>query len=907
MYRALAQRALLITISVSLFLSVFACAGPIGVVQSSGPTYAAQSAIHINNNTDLVALRSSGLSTGSGTISDPYVINGYAITGIGGACIYIGNTTGYLVISGCYLHGNSYGVELWSSSNVTMRDNNCSGNSNYGIYLVSSSKNVLANNACNDTLHGIYLVSSSNNNVILNNTCRGMSACGIMLSASSGNILSNNTSSFSGNNGLHVDSSSNHNIIANNTFNGNNLNGISLTHSSANNNITHNICIGNKNCGICLNGSSVNNVINNTCSGSSFGIQLWSSSNVTVSNNTCNGNSYYGIYLVSSSKNVLANNACNDTLHGIYLIVSSNNNAVLNDTCRGMSACGIMLSASSGNILSNNTSSFSGNNGLHVDSSSNHNIIANNTFNGNNKNGVSLTRSSSNNTITHNKCIGNNLNGVCLNGSSFNNVINNTCIGNAAYGICLQTSSNNSVRANSLSDNNGASSAYNASHVQAYDDGKNSWNSSSSGNYWADHLTPDANADGIVDTPYAIAGGSGVDHYPIASPTTVITDTTDPTLILVSPANNSLHNGSVTVSWTANDASGIARTEVSVDGAAWTKVSGTIDVLTLVDGPHVVKVKVTDNAGNSNETSVTFTVDKTGPTIIVVSPANNSLHNGSVTVSWTANDASGIARTEVSVDGAAWSDAQGTTDVLALAEGSHLVKLKVTDNAGNFNETSVTFTVDKTAPTMIVNSPLGKYVACNASVSLTFNEAMNESSVNATINGTAGAISWRGNNAVLTPSRSLAYDTTYTVSVSGKDLAGNSVFKTWNFTTQKNEGSISGIITGPDGKALDNAVVKLNDGTSTTTDARGFFEFRNVTSGHYTLTVEKSGYENRTVEVTVGAGATSTVDTMTMTASAAAAVATSSDSTLLILVAVAVVAVIAAVGLLLFLRKRKSV
>ena len=65
---------------------------------------------------------------------------------------------------------------------------------------------------------------------------------------------------------------------------------------------------------------------------------------------------------------------------------------------------------------------------------------------------------------------------------------------------------------------------------------------------------------------------------------------------------------------------------------------------------------------------MTFTVDNPGPTIIVVSPANNSLHNGSVTVSWTANDASGIARTEVSVDGAAWSDAQGTTDVLALAE-----------------------------------------------------------------------------------------------------------------------------------------------------------------------------------------------------------------------------------------------
>ena len=120
------------------------------------------------------------------------------------------------------------------------------------------------------------------------------------------------------------------------------------------------------------------------------------------------------------------------------------------------------------------------------------------------------------------------------------------------------------------------------------------------------------------------------------------------------------------------------------------------------------------------------------------------------------------------------------------------MKLKVTDNAGNFNETSVTFTVDKTAPTMIVNSPLGKYVASHASVSLTFNEAMNGSSVNATINGTAVKISWRGNNEVLTPSRSLAYDTTYTVSVSGKDLAGNSVLKTWNSTRRRTRGLYRG-------------------------------------------------------------------------------------------------------------------
>lgn len=47
------------------------------------------------------------------------------------------------------------------------------------------------------------------------------------------------------------------------------------------------------------------------------------------------------------------------------------------------------------------------------------------------------------------------------------------------------------------------------------------------------------------------------------------------------------------------------------------------------------------------------------------------------------------------------------------------------------------------------------------------------------------------------------------------------------------------------------ATVKLDDDTTTTTDADGRFEFVNVTAGDYTITIDKRGAIARTVEVTV--------------------------------------------------------
>ncbi len=74
-----------------------------------------------------------------------------------------------------------------------------------------------------------------------------------------------------------------------------------------------------------------------------------------------------------------------------------------------------------------------------------------------------------------------------------------------------------------------SNSSYNASNIQAYDEGNdNLWydTQTEEGNYWHDWAnnndTNDQNHDGIVDWPYLIAGSAGAkDYYPLKNPTVV--------------------------------------------------------------------------------------------------------------------------------------------------------------------------------------------------------------------------------------------------------------------------------------------------------------------------------------------------------------------------------------------------
>jgi hypothetical protein len=116
-------------------------------------------------------------------------------------------------------------------------------------------------------------------------------------------------------------------------------------------------------------------------------------------------------------------------------------------------------------------------------------------------------------------------------------------------------------------------------------------------------------------------------------------------------------------------------------------------------------------AGNYNDTVCIFNIDTVKPTIDIIAPIGGELLNYSkVEVSWSGSDnASGIADYWVNIDGGVWTNVTKNMSysLVSLADGQHIISVKVEDNAGNSNESSVTFVVDTIAPTITAHSPTG--------------------------------------------------------------------------------------------------------------------------------------------------------------------------------------------------------
>ena len=250
----------------------------------------------------------------------------------------------------------------------------------------------------------------------------------------------------------------------------------------------------------------------------------------------------------------------------------------------------------------------------------------------------------------------------------------------------------------------------------------------------------------------------------------------------------------------------------------------------------------------------------------ITSPSDDGVvYSSEVTMAWTSDNAE---KTEISTDGVSWDEVTGTSHPLSLTDGPHTVYVRVTGEVGNTKVASVTFTVDTvtdvTPPTIADKSPTGDDVAIDSVISVTFSEEMDTDEVTITVSDVDGAISWEGNVATFTPS-ALAYGTEYTVTVNGKDIAGNELEEDiWTFTTLKDEGTISGIVKDKDGNTIEGATVTLSSEVSTTTGTDGSFSFDNVPSGSYDLTIEKSGYVKSSKEVTVDIGKNTDLGTIVL-------------------------------------------
>ena len=506
----------------------------------------------------------SGVVWGSGTESDPYVIEGWDIGAPYWDGICIKNTNAHFVVTNCRCcnasnsgielsnctngllsknscSNNGYGIYLSSSSNNTLRENSCDSHSESGIYIVSSNSNVISNNFCSDNVMGMWLYLSCDN-ILTDNNCSSnyyggytYMHYGILLSSSSDNIFTNNTCDSNYDGGILLYNSSDNCTLTNNVCSHSTYGGGINVWLSDNVVVTNNICTSNG-AGLftwdyCENETISNNILtdnsiainlytthwstvsDNDLSGSASGITLWECDNNSISNNDCSGRyndiiGSVGISLGYSNNNSIHGSICSEKSYGMDLSSWSRDNTISSNTCSNNFYCGILVHFHGRyNTISNNICS---NNGAGISLDAAYNNTASNNICSGNAQGINICEFSNNNTI-----------------------IGNTCSNNG-YGVFIDWfSGDNRIWNNAFYHNNGAGDTYDPSHAQALDEGPkysqtklvgpNWWNSTDGyGNWWCDCTEPDdCTPYGIVDSPYVIPGGAdAADYYPLTIPGT---------------------------------------------------------------------------------------------------------------------------------------------------------------------------------------------------------------------------------------------------------------------------------------------------------------------------------------------------------------------------------------------------
>ncbi len=178
-------------------------------------------------------------------------------------------------------------------------------------------------------------------------------------------------------------------------------------------------------------------------------------------------------------------------------------------------------------------------------------------------------------------------------------------------------------------------------------------------------------------------------------------DTTPPTVALLSPAAGATLSGVETVVAQASDDVGVQRVEFLVDGV----VQGTVtaapwewafNTALVANGPHSLAARAADAAGNSAQTvPIDVTVQNSGmvadvtpPTVLVLTPTDGQAVSGSFDVNAEATDESGVASVHFHLDGVEVASATAPPyltrlSAAELSQGDHTVFVTARDPAGN--------------------------------------------------------------------------------------------------------------------------------------------------------------------------------------------------------------------------------
>ena len=457
-------------------------------------SYVSHPVITIGSDAAFATMAGSEGWTGNGTLSNPYIIEGYDINASGASAgIDISLTSVYFTIRDCYLHnattGTQCGIILSYLTNATLVNNTCAGNWQYGIVLDNTANVFVLGNNCsynNDSGISCGMVEVCE---LTGNNCSNNGYNGLFTSSTTNCTISDNVCI---DNGIYHIAMvySTGNDVANNSCLGSSY-GV-YTQYCANNTIHHNVvpathyplylydCSGDD-----IHGNTASSDINAEClhiylgswdtisdndfSGGSQGMSVYDSNNESIVGNVCTGNSGEGILVDSSSKVLVSGNDCtgdqsavflsdsdNITVHGNegtgdgwgIKVTNCNYCAISDNICVSCSMYGAYILNSDNISMTTNEFSFGGSAGIGATNSRNLTMIGNNCSEC--ANGISII-DSNRGTVAGNRACGGSI-GIDFSGSGNFSIFNNNC-SDGTYGFTFFNSTDNNVFNNKILNN----------------------------------------------------------------------------------------------------------------------------------------------------------------------------------------------------------------------------------------------------------------------------------------------------------------------------------------------------------------------------------------------------------------------------------------------------------------------
>ncbi len=288
---------------------------------------------------------------------------------------------------------------------------------------------------------------------------------------------------------------------------------------------------------------------------------------------------------------------------------------------------------------------------------------------------------------------------------------------------------------------------------------------------------------------------------------TFTTDDTQPTVTLISPANNTVQSGGTTVDLSVSDLH-LSTVYYRWDSGSWAVLPAPYDTqIPETEGMHILYVNATDEAGNVRRETYVWTVPSTGsaPSVWLVSPPDESVNQSGTTIDLNITDADGDLGTVYY-----WWDI-GSPAVLPSpydtslpsGDGPHTLYVNATDSAGHYTYVSFSFITDDTPPSITLDSPPdGSVIRSGTTV------YFNVTDLNSIVSilyawDAAGNLSLPGpyNKTTYNVSTSGLSEGLHTLTLYATDEAGNEASAQYTYTVDDTPPSIT-LVSPPDGSEI---------------------------------------------------------------------------------------------------------